>query len=62
MKEYKYMGHTFRKSSTYTEVIQGNIYRKYKVLRALYAIDGKVIPRCTNIEQCKDYIRHYGKQ
>jgi hypothetical protein len=62
MKEYKYMGHTFQKSSTYTEVIEGNIYRHYKVLRALYTIDGKVIPRCTSIEQCKLYIRHLEKR
>lgn len=55
-KEYKYRGYTFRVTST----IHGNTGRN------LYEIDGLKErgkrPFLTTIEQCKDYIRHYGKQ
>lgn len=56
MKEYKYRGYTFRITST----ILANTGRN------LYEIDGLKErgkrPFLTTIEQCKEYIRHYGKQ
>ncbi len=56
MKEYKYRGYTFRVTST----IHGNTGRN------LYEIDGLKErgkrPFLTTIEQCKEYIRRYGKQ
>ena len=65
MKEYKFMGYTFRATSTTTTVRVLNRFHSYtEKIVPLYEIDGLKErgkrPFLTSIEQCKDYIRENG--
>ena len=55
-KRYTYRGYTFYKTDTLLAISGKNLYK----------IDGlkdrAKQPRLTTIEECKEYIRRYGKQ